>query len=343
MNEIKVQKSILFLAANPRGTTSLRLQEEEREIKDRLRQAGYGKVPINSTGATRTRDIQQAMLDFKPQIVHFSGHGAGQEGLVFEDVTGQAKLVDSEALADLFRLFSSNVKCVVLNACYSKFQAEAIARHINYVVGMEQAIGDRAAVEFAVGFYTAVGAGESFEFGYQLGCNAIRIEGIPEHLTPTLFNKKALGKSISIGNVQGVPTIVFFVVYTEVGAEYQVTAPRNMRTQTLIENILAVLKEEVAESLFIKNAEMYNWSLFLRENLLTAIPSNYPLQAAFIKDGTICEIHAEIKESFSTIRASSPSSTVHNLPSLNGNDVDQVELRQQFYEEYIQRKQQKED
>jgi hypothetical protein len=343
MNEVKVQKSILFLAANPRKTTSLRLQEEEREIKECLRQAGYGKVPIYSTGATRTRDIPQAMLDFKPQIVHFSGHGAGEEGLVFEDVTGQAKLVDSETLADLFRLFSSHVECVVLNACYSKFQAEAIARHINYVVGMEQAIGDRAAVEFAVGFYTAVGAGESFEFGYQLGCNAIRREGIPEHLTPTLFNKKALGKSISIGNVQGVPTIVFFVVYTEVGAEYQVTAPRNMRTQTLIENILAVLKEEVAESLFIKNAEMYNWSLFLRENLLTAIPSNSPLQAACIKDGTICEIHPEIKESFSTIRAPSPSSTVHNVPSLNGSDVDQVELRQQFYEEYIQRKQQKED
>ncbi|NEO98056.1 MAG: hypothetical protein F6K58_05035 [Symploca sp. SIO2E9] len=30
-------KSILLLAANPKGTTRLRLQEEEKKIKERLR------------------------------------------------------------------------------------------------------------------------------------------------------------------------------------------------------------------------------------------------------------------------------------------------------------------
>lgn len=192
MNDSSTLKSILLLAANPKGTVSLRLQEEEREIRERLRLAGYGhgKVPINSTGATRTRDIQQAMLDFNPQIVHFTGHGAGKDGLAFEDGIGQPKLVDSDALANLFKLFSSRVECVVLNACYSQVQAEAIAQHIDYVIGMSQAIGDRAAIEFAVGFYTALGAGESIEFAYKLGCNAIQLEGIPEHLTPVLFGKK---------------------------------------------------------------------------------------------------------------------------------------------------------
>ena len=160
MNDSTTLKSILLVAANPKGTVSLRLQEEEREIKERLRLAGYGKVPISSTGATRPRDIQQAMVDFKPQIIHFTGHGAGQDGLAFEDVSGQLKLVDSEALANLFKLFSNRVECVVLNACYSKFQAEAIAQHINYVIGMSQSIGDRAAIEFSVGFYTALGAGD---------------------------------------------------------------------------------------------------------------------------------------------------------------------------------------
>jgi CHAT domain-containing protein len=188
----------LLLASNPKGTQSLRLQEEEREIKERLRLAGYGKLPIYSTEATRPRDIQQAMLDFRPQIVHFSGHGAGQEGLVFEDATGQEKLVSSEALANLFRLFSKRVECVVLNACYSKFQAEAITCHINYVIGMNHAIGDRAAIEFAIGFYTALGAGESIEFAYELGCNAIQLQGIPEHLTPVLFVKKKTNSQTEI-------------------------------------------------------------------------------------------------------------------------------------------------
>jgi len=198
MNESLKQKSILILAANPKKSINLRLQEEEREIKERLRLAGYGRVPVNSTGAVRPRDIQQAMLDFKPQIVHFSGHGAGQDGLVFEDAAGQGKLISSEALADLFKLFSNRVECVILNACYSKFQAEAIAQHINFVVGMSEAIGDRAAIEFSVGFYSAIGADESYEFAYNMGCNAIHLEGILEKLTPIVFRK---GRLLSVLNI----------------------------------------------------------------------------------------------------------------------------------------------
>ena len=63
MSDRTSMKSILLLAANPKGTKSLRLQEEEREIKERLRLSGYGKIPINSAGAVRPIDIQQAMLD----------------------------------------------------------------------------------------------------------------------------------------------------------------------------------------------------------------------------------------------------------------------------------------
>ncbi|NEO34163.1 MAG: CHAT domain-containing protein [Symploca sp. SIO3C6] len=156
MSDRNSLKSILLLAANPKHTESLRLQEEEKKIKERLRLAGYGKVPINSAGAVSPIDFQQAMLDFEPQIVHFSGHGVGQEGLVFEDEIEYEKLVDSEALADLFELFADQVECVVLNACYSEIQAEAIAKHVNYVIGMSNKIGDEAAIKFAVGFYTAL-------------------------------------------------------------------------------------------------------------------------------------------------------------------------------------------
>jgi pterin-4a-carbinolamine dehydratase len=193
-------KSILVLSANPIGTKTLRLQEEEEKIKIRLRLAGYGKVPINSNGATKPIDIQQALLDFKPQVVHFSGHGAGEDGLVFEDSTGQEKLVSPQALANLFSLFCERLECVILNACYSEVQAKAIAQHIPFVIGMSQAIGDRAAIEFSIGFYTALGAGETIERAYKFGCNTIQLEGLSEHLTPVLFahNKKCTNTGISI-------------------------------------------------------------------------------------------------------------------------------------------------
>jgi formylglycine-generating enzyme required for sulfatase activity len=185
-------KIILLLAANPKGTASLRLQEEEREIKERLRLAGYGKIPIHSAGATRARDIQQAMVDFNPQVVHFCGHGTGTAGLAFEDINGQEKLVSSEALADTFGLFADRVECVIINACFSETQAEAISQYIDYAIGMSQPIGDEAAIEFAIGFYTALGAGKPYEFAYKMGRNAIHLAGLPENMTPILFKKNSL-------------------------------------------------------------------------------------------------------------------------------------------------------
>jgi hypothetical protein len=186
------KKVILILAANPRSTTTLRLDEEVREIDAGLRRSNQrDRFQLEQCWAVRSRDLQNALLDFKPQVVHFSGHGGEEMGLILENATGAAVAVSTEALAGLFELFADRVECVVLNACYSETQAAAIAKHIPYVIGMNKAIGDRAAIEFSVIFYAALGAGESVEFAYKLGCNAIRMAGIEEYLTPVLKRKPA--------------------------------------------------------------------------------------------------------------------------------------------------------
>ena len=95
-------------------------------------------------------------------------------------------MISGESLSRLFELCSDTVKCVVLNACYSEAQANAISQHIDYVVGMKKAIGDKAAIKFAVGFYDALGAGRDFEKAFKFGCIAIDLKGIPEYLTPVL-------------------------------------------------------------------------------------------------------------------------------------------------------------
>jgi hypothetical protein len=85
---------------------------------------------------------------------------------------------------------AQHVKCVILNACYSEIQANAIADHIPYVIGMSQAIGDKAAIAFSTGFYKALGAGCTFKEAYRFGCLEIQLENIAEHLTPILHRKK---------------------------------------------------------------------------------------------------------------------------------------------------------
>ena len=180
-------KTILVLAANPKDTTRLRLDEEIRQIENGLQRARRGdEFILKPVLAVRPVDVRRAMLDVRPHFVHFCGHGVGEDGIAFEDEQGKTMLVGAEVLADFFELFSDSVECVVLNACYSEAQAEAIAQKIEYVVGMKKGIGDDAAIKFAVAFYDALGAGEDIEFAYKLACNAIQWVGLPEHLTPVL-------------------------------------------------------------------------------------------------------------------------------------------------------------
>jgi tetratricopeptide (TPR) repeat protein len=188
-----------MLSANPKGTMPLRLDEERREIEAGLMERSRLRDTFRliTKTAVRPRDFQRAMLDLNPQIVHFSGHGEAEPGLAFENEMGQTQFVTGEALAGLFSLFP-DLQCVVLNACYSEAQAATIAQHIPYVIGMNAAIGDRAAIEFAVGFYDALGAGRDLEFAYKLGCSAIQLAGIPEHLTPVLLQKTSPILPISI-------------------------------------------------------------------------------------------------------------------------------------------------
>ncbi len=185
-----VVKKILILTANPRNTDKLRLDEEVREIQAGLKRAKRrDDFEIVTQWALRVNDLRQALLDNDPSIVHFSGHGAGEQGLALENDSGQMQLVSTASLAKLFKLFKDKIECVVFNACYSEAQAEAIFQHIDCVVGMNKAIGDRAAIKFAVGFYEALGAGRSYADAYEFGCNAIDLEGIPESLTPAIKNR----------------------------------------------------------------------------------------------------------------------------------------------------------
>ncbi|MEH1826731.1 MAG: 5'-methylthioadenosine/S-adenosylhomocysteine nucleosidase [Nostoc sp.] len=180
-------KEILFLAANPVSTNRLRLDEEIREIKAGLRRSkNREQFVINQKWAVRARDLRRAILEFNPQIIHFSGHGAQSGEVTLEDETGEVKPVNTEDFAKLFEFFKEKVNCVLLSHCYSEVQAEAIAQHINYVIGITNELSDSATIQFTIAFYDALGAGRSIEQAYNFGCATIALAGIPDSLTPIL-------------------------------------------------------------------------------------------------------------------------------------------------------------
>ncbi len=226
--------SILFLSADPSDASRLRLGEEIHEIREKL-QLGKSRdeYVLEQRSSIRPPDISQALLDIDPQIVHFSGHGTATGALCVEDKTGKSHPIQPEALAALFEQFSKCVNCVILNACYSESQAKAIVQCIDFVIGMNQAIGDQAAIAFSVGFYQALGAGRSIEEAYRLGCTQIQLQGIPEHLTPRLLKKE---RDAQTAPHFGEPTIL--VIGSGVGEKVLRfdAEPRLGRKQTIAEH-----------------------------------------------------------------------------------------------------------
>ena len=105
---------ILILAANPLDTVRLRLDEEVREIRHSLRLSEHRDTfELRDERAVRREDVRRAMLNYRPSVVHFSGHGGGEEGIAFVNNQGAAEWVSTDALSGLFKLFADYVECVV--------------------------------------------------------------------------------------------------------------------------------------------------------------------------------------------------------------------------------------
>lgn len=179
---------ILFLAANPKDSSQLRLDEEIREIQTRIRAAEFREsFELVSRWAVRPRDLLQAFNEIQPDIVHFSGHGSRNAELVLEDDNGNAKPVSETALAALFQTAKDNIRLVLLNVCNSEGPARAVSQQVECTVGMKTSIGDEAAIIFASTFYGALAFGRSVGQAFDQGRTALMLEGIPEENTPVLL------------------------------------------------------------------------------------------------------------------------------------------------------------
>jgi len=180
---------ILYISANPLDTAALRIGAETRQIKEEIGLAkNRDKFLFTTNLAVTTRTLSRSILQEDPAIVHFSGHGE-EEGLCLETESGAIKMVEGKALEILFKNFSSKIKCVILNACFSKAQANAIVKHIPFVIGMNKAVEDEAALAFSVGFYQALTDGSDIEQAFNIGLAGMAMSSSGQENVAELLKK----------------------------------------------------------------------------------------------------------------------------------------------------------
>lgn len=201
--------TILFLAAAPGESGQLALHQEVRAIQAELERTGYrDRFALEARWAVEPLDLLRELRKLKPTVVHFSGLGARsapgapharpdpqldralavepRDGLFFQSPEGRSQLVSARAVEQTFGAAGGSVRLVVLSACYSELQAEALIAHVDCVVGWSDPLEGNAARSFAIGFYGGLGEQESVEVAYHQGRAAIGLEGLLDGDLPQL-------------------------------------------------------------------------------------------------------------------------------------------------------------
>jgi hypothetical protein len=174
--EKQIVMRILFLAANPAETKHLDLEEELRSLERELRGTKFRDlIRMVPQHAVRPDDLVAHVREHSPNVIHFSGHGS-PHGIILRNDAEQFQAVSGESLKRF--LEGRSVDLVVLNACYSKFQADAISGVVKAVVGTTDAIGDEAARRFTVAFYRSLGNGFSIREAFRDGGDAVELHGL---------------------------------------------------------------------------------------------------------------------------------------------------------------------
>jgi hypothetical protein len=178
---------VLLLSANPIDAP-LKIDAEFRAIDAKIRSSEHrDHVQLILHGAVRLEDVPGLLMRHKPHVVHFSGHGDAS-GIELTTADGSCKVLPPNALADIFKALKDNVRVVLLNACDSAPQAEAIVNVIDCAVGMADEIDDDAAVAFAAAFYEALGYGQSVQTSFDLAL--VQLTGAGEDRSLAKLHKR---------------------------------------------------------------------------------------------------------------------------------------------------------
>ena len=187
---------ILFLSANPKKTERLRFDKEFKEIQGSIAVSKARKrVSLLLRTAVTPNDVQGYVEKEKPDIVHFSGHGSANGEIILEDENGNPKPIPAEIFANMFKVLDSQIRCVVLNCCYSAIAAKEIGRIVDCVIGIKTDLEDGVAVTFASAFYLALGENKDLQLAFDFAVKEFVLKGGLIEDKPELFIRSGMNPS----------------------------------------------------------------------------------------------------------------------------------------------------
>jgi len=163
---------ILFVGPNNSATAKLSLEEEFRKARDAFsfrRGSDFWsqRVMFERLFFASKNDLAQGLLKHNPIILHFACHGQKSALELFQGDLGADDLV--QAMAGWSSVDNkNNLHLVVANACNSSHFARSLSQHADFVIGHDQPVEDRIAIDFAESLYLGLGAEQSLLESFSL-------------------------------------------------------------------------------------------------------------------------------------------------------------------------------
>ena len=82
----------------------MQLEEEAKRIQQRLQEGEDGKGFVVKFITAVREDLSKYLLQYKPLIVHFCGHGNSSGDIILNNAQGHAEAVSPESLAQILAL-----------------------------------------------------------------------------------------------------------------------------------------------------------------------------------------------------------------------------------------------
>lgn len=196
---------MLAIIADPIDQTRLPPSEWKTILEEALAiPLKAGDLVLHPVERATRREIRNALLEQKPDIIQFVGHGIYEDGkghlALVDENTNKTWLVDDETFADLFLGHSDHLGLISLATCESAksddpqgflgIAPKLVERNVPAVLAMQYKVYIKTAKIFLEDFYTSVAARKPIDWATQSARNAVRIElGVDnrEFATPVLF------------------------------------------------------------------------------------------------------------------------------------------------------------
>ena len=185
---------VAFLLASPSGVGAINVGMDYREADAAVRaSANRDKLELRAFPAAHVGTLLDALNEYEPDVVQFSGHGGGKailfDGAEIRSVGGV--VLDFSVAHKMLAATEKRPKLLILTACQTVAGADILLDTVPIVIAMSDNISDWAATFFSRRFYAALVSGQSIQNSFDQAKAYLAAEGLPDADLPTLICREA--------------------------------------------------------------------------------------------------------------------------------------------------------